>query len=253
MNSTFKKYSEFYNILYKDKNYREEVDYIENLIKSSVKNIESVLDVGCGSGIHAELMYDKGYDVCGVDFSEEMLIEARKSAENNNKKIKYVCQNISELSLKRKFDVVTSLFHVISYISSNSDLIKSFKKINNHLHKGGLFVFDFWYGPGVLNDMPVTKIKRVENDKIKCVRLTEPITYPDLNCVDVNFELFINDKKTNNFDIINETHRMRYFFDKELELMTELSGFKVNKKFKWLTFDKPDFNTWYAVWILEKI
>lgn len=253
MKNTFKKYSQFYDLLYKDKNYQKEVDYIDELIKSNGKNIKSILDLGCGSGIHAEMLYDKGYDILGVDLSQEMLIEARKSAKKSNKKIEYKCQNITELSINNKYDAVTSLFHVVSYLNSNEDLIKTFKNINNHLNKGGLFIFDFWYGPGVLSDKPVTKIKRVEDEMINCVRLTESVLYSELNCVDVNFELFINDKKTHKTEIINETHRMRYFFDKELELISHLFGFKVKKKYKWLTFDDPNFDTWYAVWVLEKI
>jgi SAM-dependent methyltransferase len=252
MESTFKKYSKFYDLLYKDKNYLNEVDYVDKLIKYNGKNTKSVLDIGCGSGIHAELLYDKGYHVFGVDLSEEMLIEARKSAKNNNKQIEYKCQNITELNINKKFNVVTSLFHVISYLNSNKDLINTFKNINDHLFKGGLFVFDFWYGPGVLSDKPVTRIKRVEDKKISCIRLTEPTLYNDLNCVDVNFELFINEKKTNKTEIVKETHRMRYFFDQELELISDLTGFNIKKKYKWLTFDNPDFDTWYAVWVLEK-
>lgn len=253
MQSTFKKYSKFYDLLYKDKNYLEEVTYVDKLIKLNGKNIKSILDLGCGSGIHAEMLYDMGYDVFGVDISEEMLIEARKRAKKNKKQIEYKCQNIKELSVNKKYDVVTSLFHVISYLTSNEDLLNTFKKVNFHLFKGGLFVFDFWYGPGVLSDKPVTKIKRVEDKKISCVRLTEPTLYNELSCVDVNFELFINDKETNKSDIVKETHRMRYFFDTELELISHLTGFIVKKKYKWLTFKNPDFDTWYAVWVLEKI
>lgn len=253
MESTFKKYSQFYDLLYKDKNYQQEVDYVDKLMKANGKNIKSILDLGCGTGIHAEMLYDKGYDICGVDLSEEMLIEARESAKKSNKKIEYNCSNITDFNIDKKYDVVTSLFHVISYLNSNEDLLKTFKNIKNHLHKGGLFIFDFWYGPGVLSDKPTTRIKRVEDEEIKCVRLTESILYNELNCVDVNFELFINDKKSNKTEITRETHRMRYFFDKELELISDLVGFKVKKKYKWLTFDDPNFDTWYAVWILEKI
>jgi len=253
MESTFKKYSKFYNLLYKDKNYQNEVDYIDKLMNENSRKIKSILDLGCGTGIHAEMLYDKGYDVCGIDLSEEMLNEAKKSAKINNKKIEYKCSNVTELNIGNKYDIVTSLFHVISYLNSNEDLLKTFKNINNHLNKGGLFIFDFWYGPGVLSDKPTTRIKRVEDKEIKCVRLTESTLYSELNCVDVNFELFINDKKTNKTEITRETHKMRYFFDKELELISDISGFKVKKKYKWLTFDDPDFDTWYAVWVLEKI
>lgn len=253
MESTFKKYSKFYNLLYKDKNYQNEVDYIDKLMNENSRKIKSILDLGCGTGIHAEMLYDKGYDVCGIDLSEEMLNEARKSARINNKKIEYKCSNVTELNIGNKYDIVTSLFHVISYLNSNEDLLKTFRNINNHLNKGGLFIFDFWYGPGVLSDKPTTRIKRVEDKDIKCVRLTESTLYSELNCVDVNFELFINDKKTNKTEITRETHKMRYFFDKELELISDISRFKVKKKYKWLTFDDPDFDTWYAVWVLEKI
>ena len=253
MESAFKKYSKFYDLLYKDKNYKKEVDYVDELMKANGKNIKSILDLGCGTGIHAEMLYDKGYDISGVDLSEEMLIEARKRAEISNKKIEYKCSNITELNINKKYDVVTSLFHVISYLSSNEDLLKTFKNIKKHLNESGLFIFDFWYGPGVLSDKPYTRIKRVEDNEIKCVRLTESVLHNELNCVDVNFELFINDKKSNKTEITRETHRMRYFFDKELELIADITGFKVTKKYKWLTFDDPNFDTWYAVWILEKI
>ena len=253
MESTFKKYSKFYNLLYKDKNYQQEVDYVDKLINENGKKVKSILDLGCGTGIHAEMLYEKGYDICGVDLSEEMLNEARESAKISNKNIEYICSNITELNINKKYDVVTSLFHVISYLSFNEDLLKTFKNIKKHLNESGLFIFDFWYGPGVLSDKPYTRIKRVEDNEIKCVRLTESVLYNELNCVDVSFELFINDKKSNKTEITRETHRMRYFFDKELELIADITGFKVTKKYKWLTFDDPNFDTWYAVWILEKI
>lgn len=253
MESTFKQYSKFYNLLYKDKNYQQEVDYVDKLINQNGKIVTSILDLGCGTGIHAEMLYEKGYDICGVDLSEEMLNVARESAKISNKNIEYIRSNITELNLDRKYDVVTSLFHVISYLSNNRDIIKTFKNIKSHLNEGGLFIFDFWYGPGVLSDKPSTRIKRVEDNEIECVRLTESVLYNELNCVDVNFELFINDKKSNSTEVTRETHRMRYFFDKELELIADITGFKVTKKYKWLTFEDPNFDTWYAVWILEKI
>ena len=89
MESTFKKYSKFYNLLYKDKNYQQEVDYVYKLINENGKKVKSILDLGCGTGIHAEMLYEKGYDICGVDLSEEMLNEARESAKISNKNIEY--------------------------------------------------------------------------------------------------------------------------------------------------------------------
>ena len=104
-----------------------------------------------------------------------------------------------------------------------------------------------------MNDKPTTRIKRVEDEEIKCLRLTESILHSELYCFDVNFELYINNKMSNKTEITRETHRMRYFFDNELELVANITGFNVKKKYKWLTFDNPNFDTWYVVWILEKI
>ena len=87
INSTFKNYSKFYNLLYKDKDYDSEVDYIHKLISQNTKLKKSILDLGCGTGIHAEMLYDKGYEIIGVDISNEMLDVAVESAKNKKKKL----------------------------------------------------------------------------------------------------------------------------------------------------------------------
>ena len=66
-------YSQYYDLLYSDKDYIGEVDYIDNLIKLHNKNVKTLLDMGCGTGKHAELFYEKGYKVHGIDLSEDML------------------------------------------------------------------------------------------------------------------------------------------------------------------------------------
>ena len=58
-------------------------------------------------------------------------------------------------------------------------------------------MFDLWYGPGVLTDPPVVRVKEVEDDQYRLVRIARPVMYDERNIVDVNYEVLIIDKKTN--------------------------------------------------------
>ena len=71
-------YSKYYDLLYEDKNYSGEVEYIDFLIKKNCQNAKTLLDMGCGTGKHAELLCEKGYKVHGIDLSQDMLKIANK-------------------------------------------------------------------------------------------------------------------------------------------------------------------------------
>ena len=143
-----------------------------------------------------ELLCDKGYSIHGIDLSEDMLKIAETRRKDKEEKLSFSHSNIQELNLYKKFDVVVSLFHVMSYQNSNEELIKAFEVAKNHLEDDGVFIFDFWYGPAVLTDLPTTRVKRLENESIKVTRLAEPVLYARDNIVDVNYDVFIEDKKT---------------------------------------------------------
>lgn len=246
-------YSQYYDLLYQDKDYLGEVEYVEKLIKEHRKDSNTLLDLGCGTGKHSALFCDKGYLVHGVDLSEEMLKIAEIRRKGKEEKLNFSCGNIKELNLKNKFDVVVSLFHVMSYQNSNEDLIAAFKVAKNHTVKNGLFIFDFWYGPAVLTDLPTTRVKKLENKKIKVTRIAEPVLHPQKNTVDVNYDVFIEDKEQDITERNHELHKMRYFFDTELELICKEVGFNVEKKYAWMNDEKPGFNSWNVVWIVRRI
>jgi len=102
-------YSQYYDLLYKDKNYNKEVEYIEKLIKKNCNNAKTVLDMGCGTGRHAELLCDKGYIVYGVDLSEDMLIIAEKRRKGKEEKLFFIHSNIQELNVR--FRLVINRFN----------------------------------------------------------------------------------------------------------------------------------------------
>ena len=85
----------------------------------------------------------------------------RIAQKNKNKNLTFIRSSIEELHLNQKFDAVISLFHVMSYQTTNEELSAAFKTASKHLAKGGIFIFDFWYGPTVHNEKPSIRIKKV--------------------------------------------------------------------------------------------
>ena len=245
-------YSQYYDLLYRDKNYSGEVDYIIKLIKENSNEAKTLLDMGSGTGKHAELFCNNGYIVHGIDLSEDMLKIAKNRIKDKEDKLSFSHSKIQELDLNKKFDVVVSLFHVMCYQNSNNELIKAFEVAKNHLKKDGIFIFDFWYGPAVLTDLPVTRIKRLVNEKIKVTRIAEPVMHPDENVVDVNYDVFIKDIDSKKIIEKEELHKMRYFFDTELDLICKQVGFVIKQKYEWMSDKNPDFNSWNVVWIVKK-
>ena len=245
-------YSQYYDLLYSDKNYAGEVDYIIKLIKENSNEAKTLLDMGSGTGKHAELFCNNGYIVHGIDLSEDMLKIAKNRIKDKEDKLSFSHSKIQELDLNKKFDVVVSLFHVMCYQNSNNELIKAFEVAKNHLKDDGIFIFDFWYGPAVLKDLPVTRIKRLVNEKIKVTRIAEPVMHPDENVVDVNYDVFIKDIDSKKIIEKEELHKVRYFFDTELDMICKQVGFVIKQKYEWMSDKNPDFNSWNVVWIVKK-
>jgi len=246
-------YSQYYDLLYQDKDYVAEVDYIDKLIINYSSKTKTILDLGCGTGKHDSLLCDKGYIVHGVDISQEMLDIAETRRKDKENKLTFSHSDITQLNINKKFDSIVSLFHVMSYQNTNTALDKVFTGVKDHLNRDGLFIFDFWYGPAVLTDLPKTTIKRLEDENIKVTRIAESKLHPQLNTVDVNFDVFIENKKNNNSVEKKELHTMRYFFDTELEMLCDKYGFNIEAKYSWLNYEKPSFDTWNVVWVLKKM
>lgn len=244
--SVFNEYARYYDLLYRDKDYAGETDYVHRLIQFSCPDARTVLNLGCGSGRHDRCLTDKGYMVTGVDFSEEMLSVARNSAGDNSA-LDYWHGDVRSIRLEKTFDVVISLFHVMSYQQANHDLKAAFTSACCHLKPGGTFIFDCWYGPGVLTDRPAMRLKELEDEKIKVTRIAQPVMHPNENLVDVNYLVFIRDKLSGDIQEVRETHKMRYLFLPEIHQMLADSGFELLISEEWLTGKPLGFTSWNAV------
>lgn len=247
----FDEYAHYYDLLYKDKNYDEEANYIDCLIKKYNTNAKTTLDLGCGTGKHAELLTKKGYSVHGIDMSEKMLQEAYARAEKNEN-LTFSRSNIQEFILKEKFDVITALFHVMSYQTTDDALGKVFAQAYQHLNNNGIFLFDCWYGPAVLTEKPELRIKRLENENVKITRIAEPVLRENENIVEVHYDIFVQNKNTKEIRELKETHIMRYLFKQEVLRLFQKAGFQYKDSFEFMTNNKLGMNTWGSCFVGQK-
>lgn len=239
-------YSQYYDLLYKDKDYAAEVEYVCALLhKYTIKGpCKSILELGCGTGIHAELMSRRGLSVHGVELSQSMLDAAMQRSAAAEGELCFAQGDARHYRAGRKFNAVISLFHVLSYQIRQDDLRGMLKTASEHLDGGGLFVFDFWYGPAVLWQQPALRVKRLENERVSVVRIAEPVLHDADNVVDVNYTIFAEDRLNGQIEKLEETHRMRYFFLAELDDELSRAGFARLVAEEWLSGATPSKETW---------
>lgn len=248
----FAEYARYYDLLYGNKNYKKEADYVDRLIKRySGKRNKTLLDIGCGTGSHDAWFAKKGYKVVGIDKSGVMIAIAKKRIPSEG--VKFCVGDVSKFTLRRKFDIAVSLFHVMSYLTTNEAFTESLANIRSQLKKGGLFIFDFWYGTAVLAQRPAEKIKEAYDASIKIRRIAIPKINFNENTVDVNYKSVILNKSNGLAKVIRERHKMRYFFLPELDFMLGMAGFRVVKCLKWMSFKEGlSEKSWSGVIIAKK-
>ena len=258
--SVFGAYSQYYDLLYKDKDYAGEAAYVRSLIERYHPGARSVLDLGCGTGRHALLLAESGYRMTGIDRSPEMLsaAHAQLASASPERAARFASSgapptflqgDVRNVRTGQKFDVVVSLFHVMSYQTSNDDLKAALLTIKEHLLPGGVVIFDCWYGPAVLTERATARTRHLENEKIAVVRSASPVLHPNRNCVDVNYHVQITDKQSGAVQELRETHTMRYLFSPEVELLLSACGLELKDSTEFMTNKPLGLDTWTAVFV----
>ncbi len=122
--------------------YQEWAEYIKELFQAyEVKN-GLVLDLGCGTGSLTQILSKSGYDMIGIDNSEDMLEIAMEKKYESNLDILYLLQDMREFELYGTVKAVVSICDSLNYILSEEELVEVFKLVNNYLDPKGIFIFD---------------------------------------------------------------------------------------------------------------
>ena len=238
MSKIFKEYAKYYDFIYKDKDYKKECAFVEQIFKKyALSKLHSILDMACGTGGHAIPLAKKGYRIVGIDMSEPMIDIAREKSKQAGLAINFYTAEMQKFRTLRKFDAVILLFASIDYLRNSEDLKNTLSNISKSLKRNGLFIFDFWNGLAVMHDFVArsSKIMRIGDMTIKRQSIKH------LNSVkqtcEVNFKFLIY-KQKKLIDHFCERHIIRYFFSEEMRNYLELTGFKVIKVCPFLKLNK---------------
>lgn len=139
----YKDFAKIYDRLINcDIDYSTWSEFILNLARNKKVSYDNYLDLACGTGNMAEHLARNFKNIWLVDMSIEMLTEAESKLRSNGIKANYVCQDIKDLNLNTKFDLITCCLDSTNYILKEQDILSYFNNVRLHLKDGGLFIFD---------------------------------------------------------------------------------------------------------------
>lgn len=136
------KFAQVYDLFMDNVDYEGWADCLEKHLKEEGIEDGLVLELGCGTGTMTGLLARRGYDMIGVDNSEEMLAEAMEKKVEDGLDILYLLQDMQEFELYGTVRAAVSICDSLNYITEKEELLQVFRLVNNYLDPGGIFLFD---------------------------------------------------------------------------------------------------------------
>lgn len=251
---SFDKYAEYYDLIYHDKDYGKECNFIEEIIQNYSTNlVKTILDCGCGTGGHTIPLAQRGYAVTGIDASKRELKHARRKAKESNVNADFQSGDLRQLELGKTVDACICMFAVLNYITVTEEIIETLRRIRRHLAADSLFVCDIWNGLAVLRQLPSVRVKVVQNEKIRVIRTVEPELDAFNHICRLKYRLLISHGDKLIEEII-ETHVIRYYFPQEIKHYLKDAGFEVLKICPFLDLNgMVDENIWNITIIAKAV
>lgn len=244
--SSYNKMAKVYDeLINEDINYKDIADFLLEIAKKENIKFDNYLDLACGTGsvgVHVGKNFKQNYF---VDLSVDMLSEAEIKLRENRVKGKIICQDMCELNLNKKFDLISCVLDSTNYILDDEDLKDYFKSVYNHLEEDGIFVFDInsYY-----------KISEVLGNNIYTYN-SEEIFYAWENIfedeiVEMDLTFFIRNGEL--FERFNEVHEERAYKEEDIEAIFKQIGFKMISKNDGYSNKEVENKTERILYILKK-
>jgi SAM-dependent methyltransferase len=251
-----RQYANYYDLFYQDKPYDQEAAYAAGLIKARSPEAKTILDLGCGTGLRSLEFARLGFEVLGIDQSEAMLDAAREhlaaAVDLSPATVEFRNGDAKTFGAQSGCDAVVSLFHVFSYLVTEAALKQALDCSFANLNPGGVFLIDYWHGPGVVRDPPITRKKAVENRSLRLEKTTVPEHLPAEHLVRLKVSLQILDKDRGVSKETEEFYVMRYWFPDELEDALLCAGFDEVCHYSWMDHCAPGPGSWQACTVAVK-
>ncbi len=221
------------SLMHKDVDYEKWADYIENIFDMYDVNPELVCDLACGTGNITIPLARRGYDMTGVDISEDMLNIAREKSEGLD--ILFLNQSMTKLDLYGTMGAFLCMIDGINYITAPKSLLKLFTRIKTcFIDDGGLFIFDISTEHKLKNVIGSNTF--VHSDK-NIFYTWQNRFIEKRNLSDMFLTFFVKDgKKYSRFE---ERHLQKAYSEKELKYLLKKAGFQSVDTYDELTFSPP--------------
>ena len=221
--------------------YDEWGEYLRGLLVENGIEGGLVLDLGCGTGTMTEYLANLGYDMIGVDNSEDMLDIAMEKKEKSGHDILYLCQDMREFELYGTVRSIISICDSVNYITDQEELQQVFCLADNYLDPDGVFIFDFnteYKYRKVLGDCTIAE------SRDKCSFIWDNYYYEEEQINEYELSLFVKDEELsqNGQDIYQryqETHFQRGYTLGEMKELLETAGMRFLAAYDAFTKDAP--------------
>ncbi len=240
------RYAGYYDLLYRDKDYEAECDFLEQIVKKYARSpVKTILEGGCGTGGHALPLARRGYHVTGFDLSEAMIeVASRRAEQEKISTTSFTVADLRRFDLKKKFDLCLCMFSALGYVNETEGIISAFASMRKHLKKGSLFIFDVWNGLAVMHIQPSLRTKEVRAGEKRLLRIAQPELDALHHVCRVHYTMLVMANKKL-LDEIKETHSVRFFFPLEIAHYLKETGFDVVTMCPFLDLGgKLDENVW---------
>lgn len=216
--------------------YEEWSEYLVGLLREYGVEDGLVLDMGCGTGSMTELLAGAGYDMIGIDNSEDMLELAMEKREESGHDILYLLQDMREFELYGTVRAVVSICDSINYITEESDLLETFRLVNNYLDPKGVFIFDFntvYKYRELLGDTTIAE------DREDCSFIWDNYYYEEEQVNEYELSLFIREEQSGLFRKYQETHQQKAYDLETMKRLLTQAGLEYMTAYDAFTKDAP--------------
>lgn len=248
------KFSDIYDLFYALKTYTQEADFVQSLlVRFGEKPAQKILELGCGTGNHSFLLEAHGHAIVATDLSEDMIHKARLKAHASGSKIHFAAQDMIQLDQPDKpFDAVICLFDSLCYVIENADLETTLQRVQAHLKPGGLFIFEFWNAPAMINHLDPIRVSRLQHGEDQIVKLSEAKLDYQRQLYRVKYTLY-EIKADGHCGVYTEAHTNRYFQVQEMAYFLTQAGLQPLTWYAGYTADETiTADTWNIVCVAQK-
>lgn len=221
---SYERFAYVYDYLMQDVPYDGWLEFVNKQAKAYSIQGGSVLDIACGTGELSLSLVRDGYDVTGVDLSQDMLMVAQEKALEMNVKLNLFQQDMSKLDSLGEYDLITIFCDSLNYLEDEKDVKNTFKSVYAHLNHDGLFLFDV-HSIYKMTQIFINQTFTLSDEHVSYIWDCFPGEAP--NSVEHELTFFVKDEETNQYDRVEELHKQRTYPILTLNEWLEDAGFEV--------------------------